>query len=181
MNLYTQIPTYVDESAGIFHVVVEITKWSSNKVEYHEEEGYFFLDRALYHSMYYPFDYGFVPQTTAGDGDAVDVILLLTHSVFPGCVVKMRTIGAIKTADQDGEDRKVLAVPVTKVDPRRDEMTSYADLPKHIQEELLIYFKEYKKLETTKYDKITIWGFVDAQTALAHIKEAQWAYEKKHG
>lgn len=181
MNLYTSVPSYADEATWVCNVVVEITKGSSNKIEYNEEEGYFYLDRALYHSMYYPFDYWFVPQTTAGDGDAVDVILLLTHSVFPWCVVKSRIIWAVKTTDQDGEDRKVIAVPVSKVDPRWDEVMSYTDLPAHFQEELLLYFKEYKKLEKAKYDKIIIGGFVDATVALEHIAEAKETYEKKHG
>lgn len=180
MNLYKQVPTCADEVANVFNVVVEITKGTSNKVEYNEEEWYFYLDRALYHSMYYPFDYGFIPQTTAGDGDAVDVILLLTHSVFPWCVVKSRVIWAIKTTDQDGEDWKVVAVPTSKLDPRRDDVKSYTDLPSHFQEELLLYFKEYKKLEKSKYDKIVIGGFVDAQTALDHIKESQETYVVNH-
>jgi len=180
MNLYTSIPTYADKEADVFNVVVEITKGSSNKIEYNEEEGYFYLDRALYHSMYYPFDYGFIPQTTAGDGDAVDVILLLTHSVFPWCVVKSRIIGAIKTIDQHGEDRKVIAVPTSKLDPRRDEVKSYTDLPSHYQEELLLYFKEYKKLEKNKYDKIVIGWFVDSATAITHIMEGKETYTKKH-
>lgn len=180
MNLYTSVASYADKDAGICNVVVEITKGSSNKVEYNEEEGYFYLDRALYHSMYYPFDYWFIPQTTAGDGDAVDVILLLTHSVFPWCVVKSRIIWAIKTSDQDGEDWKVLAVPVSKLDPRWDEVKTYTDLPSHFQEELLLYFKEYKKLEKGKYDKIHIGWFVDAAVALEHIAESKINYEKKN-
>jgi inorganic pyrophosphatase len=180
MNLYKSIPSYADQEANVFNVVIEITKWSSNKIEYNEEEWYFYLDRALYHSMYYPFDYGFIPQTTAGDGDAVDVILLLTHSVFPGCVVKSRIIWAVKTSDQDGEDRKIIAVPISKLDPRRDEVKSYTDLPAHYQEELLLYFKEYKKLEKQKYDKILIGWFVDEKTALEHIVESMETYEKNH-
>ncbi len=180
MNLYNDIPSFADETKWHFHVVVEITKGSSNKVEYNEEKGYFALDRVLYHSMFYPFDYGFIPQTSAGDGDAVDVCLLVTHPTFPGCVVKARAIGTLVTKDQDGEDYKVIAVPVSKLDPRRDEVQTIDDLPKHVQEEISIYFKEYKRLEKEKYDKIEIGGFIDTTKTLAHIKEAQATWQAKH-
>lgn len=174
------IPAFVDEAKGYFNVVVEITKWSSNKVEYNEEKGYFSLDRVLYHSMFYPFDYGFIPQTSAGDGDAIDVCLLVTYPMFPGCVVKARAIGTLVTKDQSGEDYKVIAVPISKLDPRRDEVMSIDDLPKHIQEEISIYFKEYKKLEKEKYDKIEIGGFIDPAKTLDHIKGAQATWHAKH-
>ena len=181
MNLYTELPAFTNDEQTEFNVVVEILTWTQNKIEYNEEKWYFYLDRTLYHSMHYPFDYGFIPQTSAGDGDGIDVCLLMTHSTFPGCVVRSRAIGMIKTVDQDGEDFKVLAVPVSKLDPRFDEVKSYTDLPSHVQEELSIYFKEYKRLEKSKYDKITIGGFEWEAFALEHIKEAQARYEQKHG
>ena len=84
--------------------------------------------------------------------------VLLTHPTFSGCVVKARAIGLIRTSDQDGPDDKVIAVPVSKVDPRFDEIQSIEDLPVHVREEFLLYFKEYKKLEKAKYDKIVIEG-----------------------
>jgi len=180
MNLYTDIPGFTNDERSTFNVVVEITKWSSNKIEYNEDEGYFFLDRALYQSTFYPFDYGFIPQTEAGDGDAIDVCLLTTHSVFPGCVVQARPIGMLATIDQDGEDYKVIAVPVSKVDPRFDEVKTWEDLPTHVQKEFLIYFKEYKHLEVKKYGKISIGGFKWVEETLTHIHAAGDAFEKNH-
>jgi inorganic pyrophosphatase len=82
MNLYKDIPAYSNADANEFHVVIEIPRGSSNKIEYDEEKGYFALDRVLYQSTFYPFDYGFIPQTHAGDGDAIDVCLLTTYPLF---------------------------------------------------------------------------------------------------
>lgn len=178
INLYHQVPPGTPEE---FNVVVEVVKGTSNKIEYKEEEGYFSLDRALHQSTFYPFDYGFIPQTRAGDGDAIDVCLLLTHPTFPGCVVKARAIGMIRTSDQDGGDDKIIAVPVSKVDPRFDEMQSIEDLPAHVRAEFLIYFKEYKKLEVKKYDKININGFGDAAEAKAAIAHTLEVYKAEHG
>lgn len=177
INLYHQIPA---GDAEAFMVVVDLPKGSSNKYEYDEEGGYFKLDRVLHHQMFYPFDYGFIPQTHSDDGDAIDVCLLTTYPTFPGCVVKARTIGMLKTADEKGGDNKILAVPVSKVDPRFDEIQSYTDLPKHVQEELLLHFKEIKKLEKAKYDKVVINGFGSVDEAKAEIQKAMTAYGSHH-
>lgn len=161
-------------------MVVDLPKFSSNKYEYDEEGGYFKLDRVLHSQMFYPFDYGFIPQTHSDDGDAIDVCLLVTYPTFAGCVVKCRPIGMIKTSDEKGGDNKILAVPVSKLDPRFDEVKSIADLPKHVQEELLLHFKEIKKLEKAKYDKVQIDGFGSVDEAKAEIQRAMEAYKAKH-
>jgi inorganic pyrophosphatase len=177
INLYHEIPA---GDAEAFHMVVDLPKGSSNKYEYDEDGGYFKLDRVLHSQMFYPFDYGFIPQTHSDDGDAIDVCLLTTYPTFSGCVVKCRAIGMLKTADEKGGDNKILAVPVSKVDPRFDEIKSYENLPKHVQEELLIHFKEIKKLEKAKYDKVVINGFGSADEAKAEIVKAMDAYKAKH-
>ena len=177
INLYHEVPS---GDAEAFHVVVDVPKGSSNKFEYDEEGGYFKLDRKLSVPMVYPFEYGFIPQTHSDDGDAIDVVLFTTEPTFSGCVIKARTIGMLKTADEKGGDNKILAVPVSKVDPRFDEVQSIDDLPKHVQEELSLYFKEYKKLEKAKYDKVMFNGFGTVDEAKAEIMRAIEAYKAKH-
>lgn len=176
INLYHDLPA---GQATEFNVVVDLPKGSSNKVEYDEDGGYFKLDRVLHHQMFYPFDYGFIPQTHSDDGDAIDVVLLVTYPTFPGCVVKARAIGMIKTADEKGGDNKIIAVPISKVDPRFEEIQSVDDLPKHVQEEFLLHFKEIKKLEKAKYDKVVITGFGSKEEAQAEITKAIETYTKK--
>jgi len=173
MNLYKDIPA---GDAEKFNVVVDLPKGSSNKYEYDEEAGHFVLDRVIHHQMFYPFDYGFIPQTHSDDGDAIDVCLLVTYPTFPGCVVKARTIGMIKTSDESGGDNKIIAVPISKVDPRFDEIKSVNDLPAHVREELLLHFKEIKKLEKKKYDKVKIGGFGSVADAKKAIVRAIKAY-----
>ena len=180
MNLYTDLATFADDEKGYVNMVVDIPKGGSNKYEYDEESGYFKLDRVLYHQMFYPFDYGFVPRTKALDGDAVDVCALLTYPTFPGCVIKCRVIGAMDTADEGGPDMKVIVVPVDKLDPRFAEIQSVEDLPAHTRKELLLHFKEIKKLETEKYDKVVITGFISKDEALGAIKEAQARFQAEH-
>jgi inorganic pyrophosphatase len=176
MNLYKDIDPGTPEE---FNMVVDIPAGSSNKYEYDEEGGYIKLDRVLHHQMFYPFDYGFIPQTHADDGDAIDVILLTTYPTVPGCVIKARPIGVIRTSDESGGDDKIVAVPVSKVDPRFDEINSYSDLPSHQQQELLLHFKEIKKLEKAKYDKVVIEGFDDKEKAKEAIAECLQNYKNK--
>lgn len=127
--------------------------------------------------MYYPFNYGFIPQTLEWDGDAVDVVLLATHPIPMGCVVKSRVIGMIHTSDQDGDDMKLICVPVTKIDPRYSHINSLDDLNSHVRDELLLHFKEYKKLEKEKYDKVVIDWFRDKEEAHRLIDAAIDAYK----
>jgi len=177
INLYHEVPA---GSPDEFMMVVDLPKFSSNKYEYDEEGGFFKLDRVLHSQMFYPFDYGFIPQTHSDDGDAIDVCVLVTYPTFSGCVIKCRAIGMIKTSDEKGGDNKILAVPVGKLDPRFNEIQSVDDLPKHVQEELLIHFKEIKKLEKAKYDKVQIDGFGNVEEAKAEIQRAMDAYKAKH-
>lgn len=179
INLEKNLSTYADKENWLLNVVIEISKWTSNKIEY-RPEWYFELDRTLYHQMFYNFDYGFLPQTLEGDWDPIDVILLTTHPVPMWCIVKSRVIWMIHTQDQDGPDMKLVCVPSHKIDPRRDHVNSIEDLNKHSQEELLWFFKEYKKLEKWKYDKVEIWWFRDKQEAYKLIDMAIETYKKQH-
>lgn len=179
-NLYKELPAYAKPEDKIINVVVDIPKYSSNKYEYNEEGWYFALDRVYYHQMFCPFDYGFIPQTHAEDGDAADVVLLVTYPTFSGCVVKARVVWMIETADESGPDNKFIAVPISKLDPRFDEIQSVEDLPAHVRQELLLHFKEIKKLEKSKYDKVVINWFKSKEEAYASIDKSIEAYKQSH-
>ncbi len=123
--------------------------------------------------MYYPCDYGFVPQTLSKDGDPCDVFLLVTNPTFPGCVVQARPIGILYTSDNAGDDPKIIAVPTSIIDPRRDEIKHVDDLGQHMKKEMLMFFKEIKLLETEKYDKVDIKGFGSVEEARQEIIQSK--------
>ena len=118
MHLVNDIPTFVDEKKGYFNVVIDVPRGSNNKYEYDHHLGCFRLDRVIHSSMYYPVDYGFIPQTLSEDGDPCDVCLLTTNPTFTGCLIKARPIGILYTSDNAGDDPKIIAVPTWDVDPR---------------------------------------------------------------
>src|SRR4030081_897206 len=92
--------------------IVEIPKGSRNKYEYDPELGAIKLDRYLMPSVVYPADYGFIPETLALDGDALDVLVCLSEPTFPGCMVPVRPIGLFEMEDEKGIDDTVLCVPL---------------------------------------------------------------------
>jgi inorganic pyrophosphatase len=104
----------------VVRMIVEIPKGSTNKYEYDAELGIFRLDRALYSTVHYPGDYGFIPGTLSADGDPLDVLALGEEPSFSGCMVEVRPIGTLNMIDQQKTDQKVLAVP--NRNPRYDQV-----------------------------------------------------------
>ncbi|MHB0876826.1 MAG: inorganic diphosphatase [Anaerolineae bacterium] len=143
MNLY-YLPIG-PAAPAIVNVVVEIPKNTRNKIEYDPRIEAFRLDRVLYSPVRYPGDYGFIPSTLAEDGDALDVLVLVTEPTFTGCVITARVVGLLGLVDEASRDQKVLTVP--ERDPRFDEIVDLATVPQHNLKEIEYFFNIYKELE----------------------------------
>jgi inorganic pyrophosphatase len=98
-------------------VIIEISKGSHIKYEYDKERNMIICDRILHTPMKYPFNYGFVPNTLSEDGDPLDVVVLMDDELVPGCVIKCKILGYLDTKDDEGNDPKIIACPVGKIDP----------------------------------------------------------------
>lgn len=155
------------DSQGL-EAFIEIPKGSSNKYEYDQQRGVFVLDRALFSPMYYPADYGFIPGTLAGDGDPLDVLVLVVNPTFPGCRIRCRPIGMFRMADEKGEDEKIIAVPAG--DPRSAELQEVAELGPHLRREIEHFFSQYKQLEGKP---VAVKGWADSSAAWQTIAEAK--------
>jgi len=178
INLFKDIPAGENPPAKI-NVVVDIPKGSKNKYEYEEDKGYFKLDRTLYSPMFFPFEYGFIPQTTSGDDDSLDVVLLTTYPTFPGCVISARPIGVLLMEDEAGIDNKIVAVPLEKIDPRFKKIRKIEDINEHLKKEIEIFLADYKKLEKEKYKFVKIKGWEGVDKAKEIIKKAAEKYAGK--
>jgi inorganic pyrophosphatase len=150
----------------VFNTVVEIPKGSTNKYEVDKDTGLIRLDRVLYSPLFYPFDYGYIPQTHYLDGDPIDTLVLLLHPTFPGCIVEAKAIGVLEMRDDKGPDEKILCV-ATK-DPRYNERRSINDLNEHTLKEIIHFFEVYKQLEEKEVDVI---GWNDAGLAIQLIEK----------
>ncbi len=156
------------------NVIVEINKGSKNKYELDKETGLIMLDRVMYTSQDYPFDYGFVPQTHWHDGDPLDVVLLTTHPLVPGLLLKARPVGVLDMIDDGESDAKIIAVPVK--DPRWSEVKDLTDINAHTIEEIKHFFETYKQIQKKT---VTIPTIRDAKAAKDVITEGIELYKKE--
>jgi inorganic pyrophosphatase len=156
---------------GEFTAVIEIPMGSSVKYELDKGTGLLRLDRILYSAVYYPANYGFVPQTLAEDDDPLDVLVLCQEAVAPLTLVKARAIGLMTMIDSGKKDHKILAVAVD--DPEYAGFREAADLPHHRLKMLQRFFQDYKTLEEKA---VEVDQFQPAQTALPIIDEALARY-----
>ena len=128
-----------------FTSVIEIPMGSSVKYELDKETGMLRLDRILYSAVYYPANYGFIPQTYAEDDDPLDVLVLCQEAVAPLTLVGARAIGLMTMMDSGKKDHKVLAVAVN--DPEYEAFREAEQLPAHRLAMLRRFFQDYKQLE----------------------------------
>ncbi len=144
---------------GLLNVLIEIPAGSKNKYEFDKDMNAFALDRVLYASVVYPFDYGFIPNTLADDGDPLDGLVIMDQPTFPGCVIAARPVGMMEMIDGGDRDEKILCVP--DKDPRYAHVKSLKDIPQHRLDEIAEFFQTYKNLEK-KSVEILGWKDVDA-------------------
>ena len=147
----TQVPDDVN-------VVIEIPMDAEPvKYEVDKATGAIFVDRVLTTPMRYPCNYGYVPHTLSGDGDPVDVLVVMPLPLVPGCVIRCRPIGMLAMKDEAGEDTKVIAVPIDKVFPAYRHVKAVRGLPPLTLERIQHFFEHYKDLEKGKWVKVKGW------------------------
>ncbi len=136
------------------NAVIEIPQGSNVKYELDKESGAVFVDRFLFTPMFYPSNYGFIPNTLAEDGDPIDILVISRQPVVPGSVIRCRPVGVLIMEDESGKDEKVLAVPVEKLDLTFKDVKEYSDLPEATLNEIKHFFEHYKDLEPGKWVKL---------------------------
>lgn len=163
-----------DTKKKSLRVVIETPKGSRNKFKLDEELGCFRLNKVLPEGMVFPYDFGFVPQTKADDGDPVDVLLLMDEPAFAGCVVEARIVGVIE-GEQTKNGKKVrndriLAVSVDS--HTHTDIKEPSDLNSNMIDELEEFFETYHEQDGEKFKPL---GCKGAEVALKLIKEARKA------
>ena len=154
MSLWRNIPAG-DNPPEKINVVIEVISGSRDKYEYHLKWEAFVLDRVLHSPVVFPVDYGFMPQTWCDDEDPLDVMILTQEPFEVGCVIKTRPIGVMIMEDEQGEDPKILSVPLS--DPRFDDIKDITDVSKNMLKEIQEFFEIYKRLEPRKWTKFKTW------------------------
>ena len=157
-------------------VVIEIPLGSSCKYEFDEKIGCIRLDRILSTAMTYPGNYGYIPNTLAGDGDPLDILVVSDKEIYPGVVCECKILGALVTEDEKGLDQKLIAVPSTKVDAKMSKIHELNDLPDVTLEIIRDFFTNYKNQEKNKWVKVS--GFMNLEETFLLIEECRMKWEK---
>ena len=141
------------------NVIIEIPmRGEPVKYEVDKESGVLFVDRFMATAMFYPTNYGYVPQTLSEDGDPVDVLVVTPVPLSNGVVISCRPVGMLKMTDESGGDAKLLGVPVEKLLPQYKHYQSISDVPQEVLARIQHFFEHYKDLEKGKWVKIEGWG-----------------------
>lgn len=161
-----QAPEYVNG-------IIEIPQNTRAKYELDKESGMLKMDRVLYSSMYYPANYGFIPQTYCDDKDPLDIVVLSQISVVPMCMVSARVIGVMRMLDGGELDDKIIAV--AENDMSVNHINDISELPVHFLKELKNFFEDYKKLENKT---VEVEDFQDAEIAREIVNQSLRDYKK---
>lgn len=172
---YNNIPPGKDAPNDIY-VVIEIpTNSDPIKYEVDKDSDALFVDRFLGTPMFYPANYGYIPNTLSEDGDAADVMVVTPYPVVAGSVIRCRPVGMLRMEDESGVDAKIIAVPHEKLTPIYKNVQEYIDLPELLLKQMEHFFTHYKDLEPGKWVKISGWGGSDEakQEILKSIEAAK--------
>src|SRR6516225_259454 len=157
-----------------FDCVIEIPSGSSVKYELDKQSGLIKLDRVLYSAVYYPANYGFIPQTLAEDDDPLDVLVFCQEAVVPLTLIQARAIGLMTMIDSGKKDHKIIAVATQ--DPEFNSYREASEMPEHRLDMLRRFFLDYKQLESkaVEVDKIQA-----AEHAMPVIEDALARYSRQ--
>ncbi len=152
------------------NVIIEVPMTADPvKYEFDKESGAIFVDRFIATPMFYPCNYGFIPNTLSDDGDPCDVLVVSDFPVIPGAVIAVKPVGVLIMEDEKGMDEKIIAVPAKKLNSQFEAVESYKELPENLINKIKHFFEHYKDLEKGKWVKVT--GFEDAAKARQLIQE----------
>jgi inorganic pyrophosphatase len=157
-----------------FNAVIEIPSGSSVKYELDKSSGLIKLDRVLYSAVYYPANYGFIPQTLAEDDDPLDVLVFCQETVAPLTLIHARTVGLMTMIDAGRKDHKIIAVATE--DPEYNHFKEAEEMPPHRLTMLRRFFQDYKQLEGKA---VEVDAIQSAKIAFPIIEDALLRYSRE--
>ncbi len=159
------------------NVIIEVPMHSNPvKYEFDKESGAIMVDRFIATSMYYPCNYGFIPNTLSDDGDPCDVLVVSDFAIISGAVIEVKPVGVLIMEDEKGMDEKIIAVPAKKLNSQYENANEISDLPHTIISQIKHFFEHYKDLEKNKWVKVK--DFNDAKKAKEIINKSINNYKK---
>ena len=163
--------------SNLIDVIIEIPYNSYVKYEYDDVIDKIRCDRVLNTSMLYPGNYGYIPNTLAGDGDPLDILLVCEYPIYPGIVIQTKVIGVLVMEDEKGLDEKLIVVPSSSVDKNYTNINNINDLSELKLKKIKHFFTHYKDNDDGKWCNVKDFG--DCEYALTLLKEYSIKKNKK--
>ncbi len=137
----------------LLQVIIETPRGYRNKYAFDPDQGIFLLKAALPAGMVFPYDFGFIPRTLGGDGDPLDVLVLMDEPAFPGCAVLTRLIGVIEgeQTTKDKVTRNDRLVAVAETAHIYSDLKRLKDIPEQTITEIEQFFVNYHDLQGKKF------------------------------
>lgn len=157
-----------DEKTKDLNVIIESPKGCRNKYTFDEEKGLFFLSGILPAGAVFPFDFGFIPNTTGGDGDPLDVLILMDEPAFTGCLVPARLIGMIEANQtEDGKtERNDRLIAVASNSRTHTDVRSLDDINETLVDQMEHFFVSYNEIKGKKFEPLGRFGPEEAKAAV---------------
>lgn len=176
---FSRLPAF-DPESGELNAVIETPKGSRNKYNYDPELGLFRLGGVLPAGAVFPFDFGFVPATLGGDGDPLDVLVLMDEPAFVGCLVPARLIGVIEAEQTEDEEttRNDRLVAVAADSRNHREVRSLHDLNANLIEEIEHFFISYNTIKGKQFRPL---GRFAAARAKKLVQEGERCFRREQG
>lgn len=175
---YDMIPTLVPKEKDLVFAVIETPAGIRHKFAFEPKYGIMRLMMTLAEGLMWPYDYGFIPQTLADDGDPLDILVLNDAPTFSGCMLEVRVIGAILLEKNGVKNNRIVACPRRRrgIALKTDGFDDINDIPKETREGIDRFLIEYSEEEG---NKITFGGQCSRKDAFKLIAQAHKAFEKK--
>lgn len=138
----------------IIDAIIEIPYNSNIKYEYDEKYDKLRCDRIINTSMLYPGNYGYIPNTLAGDNDPLDILVLCDYSINPGIIIECKIIGVLIMKDEKGLDEKIIAIPSNNVDINSEKINNLDDIQENLLSKIYHFFQHYKDNDKNKWSEI---------------------------
>jgi inorganic pyrophosphatase len=174
----THLSAYQSSSKEL-NVIIETPKGSRNKFNYDEDYNLFKLGGVLPAGAVFPFDFGFIPSTLGGDGDPLDVLLLMDESAFPGCLVPARIIAVIEAeqTERDGQaTRNDRLIAVAADSHLHKKVRALTDINETLMDEIEHFFISYNEIKGKKFKPLGRFGPIKAARL---VEEAQRRFRQK--
>jgi inorganic pyrophosphatase len=180
-TLYERIPAFASKERRlerIVNAIVETPKGSRRKYALEPDYGIIAFHELMPEGLTWPYDYGFIPQTIAPDGDPLDILIISDVPTFSGCLYPVRVIGGVREVKDGAEDDRLIAVPLPSpgASQTTDDWYSIENVPPSIAAEIKRFLFEYSHRQG---HPIEIKGTYGPEQAMDAIKKTRHAFKKK--